>query len=117
MERLTKCVGIVNGKPIYTSNIDMRKKESVDKLINALGKYEDLEEQGLPEKEWIPSEEPPVNDDYILLSFANFSIPLVGHYEKNKEGGAFYIGDDEESCISQNFIVNGWMPLPKRYEG
>lgn len=116
MERLTKCVGIVNGKPIYTSNIDMRKKGSVDKLINALGKYEDLEEQRMLGKEWIPSEEPPVNDDYILLSFANFSVPLVGRYEETGEGGAFYIGDDEESCINQNIIVNAWMPLPKQYE-
>lgn len=113
MERLTKCVGIANGKPIYTTTIDMRKKGSVDKLKNALGKYEDLDERGMLEKEWIPSEEPPANNDYILLSFANFSVPLVGRYEENEEGGAFYIGDDEESCISQNMIVNRWMPLPK----
>lgn len=43
MERLTRCVGYQNGKPIYKTNIDMRCNGSVDKLKNALGKYEDLE--------------------------------------------------------------------------
>ena len=46
MERLTRCVGYQNGNPIYKTNIDMRCIGSVDKLKNALGKYEDLEEQG-----------------------------------------------------------------------
>lgn len=47
MERLTRCVGYQNGNPIYKTNIDMRCIGAVDKLKNALGKYEDLEEQGL----------------------------------------------------------------------
>lgn len=47
MERLTRCVGYQNGNPIYKANIDMRCMGAVDKLKNALGKYEDLEEQGL----------------------------------------------------------------------
>lgn len=46
MERLTRCVGYQNGNLIYKTNIDMRCIGSVDKLKNALGKYEDLEEQG-----------------------------------------------------------------------
>ena len=47
MERLTRCVGYQNGNPIYKTNIDMRRIGAVDKLKNALGKYEDAEEQGL----------------------------------------------------------------------
>lgn len=47
MERLTRCVGYQNGNPIYKTNIDMRRIGAVDELKNALGKYEDLEEQGL----------------------------------------------------------------------
>lgn len=47
MERLTRCVGFQNDKPIYKTNIDMRKIGSVDELKNALGHYEDLEERGL----------------------------------------------------------------------
>lgn len=47
MERLTTCVGYQNNKPVYKTNIDMRKLGATDKLKNALGKYEDAEEQGL----------------------------------------------------------------------
>lgn len=47
MDRLTRCVGYQNGNPIYKTNIDMRRIGAVDKLKNALGKYEDAEDQGL----------------------------------------------------------------------
>lgn len=47
MERLTRCVGFQNGKPVYATNIDMRRSGAVDKLKNALADYEDKEEQGL----------------------------------------------------------------------
>ena len=57
----------------------------------------------------------PNNNDYILMSFENFSLPLVGQYETDETGGAFYVGDDEESCISQDLVVNAWMPLPEAY--
>ena len=71
--------------------------------------------------EWIPcSEMFPENDDYILLSFANFSLPLVGRYDSDGEiGGAFYIGDcdGDDTCISNNLFVNAWMPLPEPYKG
>ena len=67
---------------------------------------------------WIPcNERLPEDDRYILLSFANFTIPMVGRYEEDTEGGAFYIGDEEETCISQGLFVNAWMHLPKRYKG
>ena len=70
-------------------------------------------------RKWIPVEEQlPENDRYILLSFANFSLPMVGHYEINEDGsGAFYLGDcnEEDTCVSQDLIVNAWMPLPGPY--
>ena len=67
---------------------------------------------------WVPciTEKYPKNGKYVLLSFANFSVPLVGRYEEDEDGGAFYIGDEAESCISQDMIVNAWMPLPKCYK-
>lgn len=43
-------------------------------------------------------------------------MPLVGRYETDETGGAFYVGDDEESCISQNLFVNAWKPLPEIYK-
>lgn len=65
---------------------------------------------------WIPCEERyPNTTEYILLSFANFSIPVVGRWEEDDKGGAFYVGDEMESCISHGLIVNAWQQLPKAY--
>lgn len=68
---------------------------------------------------WIPVEERlPEDDNYILLSFENFSLPLVGRYGADSDGrGAFYLGDcvGEDTCIWQNLFVNAWMPLPEPY--
>lgn len=69
---------------------------------------------------WIPADEPPKDDNYILLSFENYSCPLVGRYEPDGEmGGAYYIGDcdGEDTCIANNLFVNAWMPLPEPYKG
>lgn len=68
--------------------------------------------------QWIPVEEKlPEQNKYILLSFDNFSIPQVGRYEEDEEGnGAFYLGDEEETCISQLLFVNAWMELPEQYK-
>ena len=67
---------------------------------------------------WVPciTENYPESGKYVLLSFANFSVPVVGRYEEDEEGGSFYIGDEDESCVLQDMIVNAWMPLPKCYE-
>lgn len=63
---------------------------------------------------WIPcTERLPENENYILLSFENFSVPMVGRYEEDETGGAFYIGDEDETCISQDLFVNAWQPLPE----
>lgn len=71
------------------------------------------------EQDWIPVEERlPEDDNYVLLSFGNFSIPLVGRYEGDQEGGAFYLGDCNEgdTCISEGLFVNAWRPLPEPYQ-
>ena len=66
---------------------------------------------------WVPVEEElPETDKYILLSFSNFYIPCVGRYEDDENGGAFYVGDDDESCVSQDMFVNAWQPLPHPYQ-
>ena len=64
---------------------------------------------------WISCSEPPKTSDYILLSFSNFSVPMVGRYEENEDGGAYYIGDEDKSCVSQDIFVNAWQPLPEQY--
>ena len=67
---------------------------------------------------WIPIDEKlPPDDSYILLSFSNFSIPIVGRYEEDEDGGGnFFAGDEDEPLISQDLFVNAWMPLPKPYD-
>lgn len=57
----------------------------------------------------------PNNDRYILISFSNFSLPEIGRYEEDENGGVFYIGDEDESCTEQDLIVNAWMELPEPY--
>ena len=66
---------------------------------------------------WIPvAERFPEDDKYILLSFSNFTIPMIGRYEEDEDGGAFYLGDEDETCVSQDLFVNAWMLLPEPYK-
>lgn len=78
-----------------------------------------LESHTVSESGWIPvTERVPENDDYVLMSFENFSLPLVGRYvDDEKLGGAWYLGDcfDEDTCLANDLFVNAWMPLPKPY--
>ena len=55
---------------------------------------------------WKLAEDPPKNDNFILLSFVNFSIPLVGRYEEDEDGGTYYVGDDDEPCTASDLYVN-----------
>ena len=68
---------------------------------------------------WTPVQEQlPENDDYVLLSFANFALPMVGRYEHDGDGGgAWYLGDCDgaDTCIANDLFVNAWMELPKPY--
>lgn len=125
MERLTH----PRNSGIKTGYWSPNKK---DELMERLAAYEDTgvtpqEIYSLKAKtiikalgtEWIPVEERlPENDNYILLSFSNFSLPLIGRYEADSDGGgAFYLGDNDEgdTCLSADLYVNAWMPLPKPY--
>lgn len=65
---------------------------------------------------WIPADNPPKDDKYILLSFENFSVPAVGRYEEDEEGGAYHLGDEDETCSSYELMVNAWQPLPEQYK-
>lgn len=71
----------------------------------------------LKETQWIPiSERLPEEEEYILLSFANYTGLDIGRYEKDGENDKFYTGDDEETYAHYGLIVNAWMPLPKPYK-
>lgn len=86
-------------------------------FINELAeKYRDVPDTNVGK--WIPvSEALPDTEKYILLSFSNFPIPIVGRWEEDENGGAFYIGDEDDSCVSQDLYVNAWQPLPPCWKG
>lgn len=71
--------------------------------------------------QWIPAENPPEVDEkgyseYILLNFTNATVHEIGQYVVDKDGGgAYYICDDDKTCLSYGFFVDAWMPLPERY--
>lgn len=144
-EKMKNGTWILKGLPwekIYPNKQVSFTQEEYEALYGALCKLKDYEDTGLPpddvervnnfersqagqlllklnqeqkKHQWIPADEPPETDRYILLSFANFDIPMVGHYEAGNKGGAYYVGDDDDSCISQGMIVSAWQPLPEPY--
>ena len=91
----------------YDLIIHCKSEEEYDKAVKLL-----------TGRRWIPiSERLPKNDEYILVSFDNFTLPDIGRYEVDKDGnGAFYPGDEDESYVSYGcLVVNAWMPLPEPY--
>ena len=117
-------------------------KEVSERLYGALCKLRDYEDTGcipdgiadlvenyakamtllagqIEEHSWIPVEERlPEEDEYVLMSFENFTLPIIGRYEKDNDGGgAWYAGDDDgcDTCSSQDLFVNAWLALPKPY--
>ncbi len=61
------------------------------------------------------TEQLPEPETYVLVSFSNFSLPIIGRYDENEEGGVWFAGDENESLVSQDLLVNAWMPLPELY--
>ena len=117
-------------------------KDVSERLYGALCKLKDYEDTGcspdgiadlvenyakamtllvgqIEEHSWIPVEERlPEEDEYVLMSFENFTLPIIGRYEKDNDGGgAWYAGDADgcDTCSSQDLFVNAWLPLPKPY--
>lgn len=147
MQRLTKkddignwCLKGVKWEQLRAGQV--LTKDVAEKLYGALCKLRDYEDTGcipdgiadlvenyakamtllvgqIEEHSWIPVEERlPDEDEYVLISFENFTLPAIGRYEINDKGdGAWYLGDcdEEDTCISEGLFVNAWIPLPKAY--
>lgn len=83
-------------------------KESVDFFFDR-----DIISTEMIEDEWKSLDELPKEGEYILVSFANYTLPDIGRMEN----GIFYPGDDMKSFKEYGLIVNGWRPLPRCKEG
>lgn len=110
---------IKNGIKQYFTDLIEQGKQEVD-ITGANAEIQKLIKNCEETNGWIPVDEgTPIDDRYILLSFENFSLPIVGRYEEDKDGGGnFYIGDcyGEDTCLANDLIVNAWRELPERYE-
>lgn len=88
---------------------------------NVLDMLEQLQsdlEQDEKENGWIPVDERlPDPDEHILVSFFNFSLPMIGRYTvDDDDGGTFRVGDEDASFVKHDLYVNAWMPLPDPYK-
>ena len=111
-------------KIVYEANNRDRNPQPRDMVADIHYKFIELAKQlkaggeNISSIEWIPiSERLPNPETYVLLSFENFSIPVIGRYEQDKDGGSFCAGDKDETLTSQDMYVNAWMPLPEPYKG
>ncbi len=102
----------------------MNNQQAIDRLVGHLewGWSEETVEaidmgiHALKATQWIPcSERLPEEEEYILLSFANYTGLDIGRYENDGENDNFYPGDEEETYAHYGLIVNAWMPLPEPY--
>lgn len=93
----------------------IKDKNKLSEAMEKLARYEDAEEKDRL-GQWIPiSERLPEEEEYILLSFANYTGLDIGRYENDGENDKFYPGDDEETYAHYGLVVNAWMPLPEPY--
>lgn len=66
---------------------------------------------------WIPvTERLPEFGEYVMISFSNFSLPIIGRCDRDEEGIMWFAGDELESLVSHNLFVNAWQPLPEPYK-
>ena len=93
----------------------IKDKNKMSEAMEKLARYEDAEDTNVLSR-WIPiSERLPEEEEYIFLSFSNYTGLGIGRYEKDGENDNFYPGDEEEAYASYGLIVNAWMPLPEPY--
>lgn len=105
----------LSGDTAVCEGLPFKECMKIQEPLRKLYKYQKtgVEPEEIPR--WIPCIiKLPDDDRYILLSFANCSIPMIGRYHD----GAFYLGDcdDEDTCSENDLFVNAWMELPKPYD-
>ena len=60
----------------------------------------------------------PDNERNVIVSFSNFSLSIIGQWRVDEDGaGCWYLGDTDETFLSEGLFVDGWWELPKKPEG
>ncbi|MBT9857533.1 DUF551 domain-containing protein [Blautia faecis] len=110
-ERLLQYKQELQKQTMYKEGLPGSSLDIVNSLLDAL-------EQDEKENGWIPIDERlPDPDKHILVSFFNFSLPMIGRYTvDDDDGGTFRVGDEDESFVEHDLYVNAWMSLPEPYE-
>ena len=55
----------------------------------------------------------PDDDRNVLVSFSNFSLSIIGQWRVDDNGsGCWYLGDTDETFLSEGLFVDGWWELP-----
>lgn len=109
-------VEFLNTAPMINTLKEYWEHKQVAAYLEELLKYRKLLEEG-HFVSWIPVEEQlPEPERYILVSFENFSLTMVGRYTVgDNDGGTFRVGDEDDSFLQNDLYVNAWMYLPKNY--
>lgn len=120
LEEIEQC--IARAKKVIVrpphDKLDEIANDTAEAFIEAYKECQDIIRKHMNDG-WIPVErELPKDDKYILLSFSNSSLLMVGRYDRDEEGGgAFYLGDcdEQDTCIANDLYVNAWQPLSEPY--
>ena len=107
---------IKQGIKQYFTDLIEKGKQEID-ILEANAEIQKIIKGYEETNGWIPVDAgTPIDSRYILLSFENFSLPVIGRYEEDKDGGGnFYAGDEDIPLAKQDLIVNAWRELPERY--
>ena len=86
-------------------------------VCNTEAEFKKINESMRQYQGWIDiNDRLPNPEEWVLVSFENFTRPDIGRYEAESDGsGAFYPGDEDASYASFGIFVNAWMPLPEAY--
>lgn len=60
----------------------------------------------------------PDDERNVLVSFSNFSLSIIGQWRADEDGArCWYLGDTDETFLSEDLFVDGWWELPRKPEG
>lgn len=89
-------------------------KEALIMLIDKIAHAPTIE----PEQKWIPFKSRPLTEEEKEEHpECNCSLPIIGQWRVDNDGaGCWYLGDTDETFLSEGLYVDGWWELPTKPE-